>query len=113
MGRAWILGILCTLAIASARAVEVHDVRLWRAPDHTRIVFDLTGPTDHKLIVLGNPDRIVVDIQDTRLKAHLSDLKLEGTPVSRIRSGVRDGELSDPHRDAYHKDRNDRDEGSP
>ena len=75
-----------------AAAVDVKDVRLWRAPDHTRIVFDLTGPVDHKLIPLDNPSRIVIDIENTRLKADLSDISLEKTPVSRIRSGVRDGD---------------------
>jgi N-acetylmuramoyl-L-alanine amidase len=70
----------------------VHDVRLWRAPDHTRIVFDLTGPAQHKLIMLSNPSRIVLDIQDTQLRAELSGLKLTDTPVQLIRSGVRDGD---------------------
>jgi len=90
MSRAWIGVILGLLAAASAWAVEVHEVRLWRAPDHTRIVFDLTGPSDHKLIVLDKPRRIVLDMENTSLKANLDTLKLENTPVARIRSGVRD-----------------------
>ena len=79
------------LAMPGAASVEVHDVRLWRAPDHTRIVFDLTGPAEHKLIVLENPNRIVLDVENTSLKTQLANLQLEGTPVSKIRSGVRDG----------------------
>jgi N-acetylmuramoyl-L-alanine amidase len=73
-------------------AAEVRDVRLWRAPDHTRIVFDLTGPAEHKLIVLDSPARIVVDVTDTSLKADFAKLKLDDTPVNRIRSGVREGD---------------------
>ena len=92
MGRTWIGAILTLLLTSTAWAVEVHDVRLWRAPDHTRIVFDLTGPVEHKLIVLDNPSRIVVDVEDTRLKTSLSGLELDKTPVSRIRSGVRAGD---------------------
>jgi N-acetylmuramoyl-L-alanine amidase len=92
MGRTWIGAILALLLTSTTWAVEVHDVRLWRAPDHTRIVFDLTGPVEHKLILLDNPSRIVVDVEDTRLKTSLSDLKLDKTPVSRIRSGVRQGD---------------------
>lgn len=88
----WISAILGLLLTHPAAAVDVKDVRLWRAPDHTRIVFDLTGPVDHKLIPLDNPSRIVIDIENTRLKADLSDISLEKTPVSRIRSGVRDGD---------------------
>ena len=92
MSRAWICAILGLLATSSVWAVEVHEVRLWRAPDHTRIVFDLTGPADHKLIVLANPGRIVLDMEDARLKADLANLKLDNTPVARIRSGVREGD---------------------
>ena len=92
MGRAWILVILGLLATSSVWAVEVHDVRLWRAPDHTRIVFDLTGPSEHKLIILENPGRIVLDMENTRLKSNLDKLQLKGTPVSLIRSGVREGD---------------------
>ena len=92
MGRTWIGAILALLLTSTTWAVEVHDVRLWRAPDHTRIVFDLTGPVEHKLILLDNPSRIVVDVEDTRLKTSLSELKLDKTPVSRIRSGVREGD---------------------
>jgi N-acetylmuramoyl-L-alanine amidase len=92
MGRAWFSVVLGCLAVSSAWAVEVHDVRLWRAPDHTRIVFDLTGPAAHSLIVLSDPSRIVLDIHDTQLRAQLADLKLADTPVGKIRSGVREGD---------------------
>ncbi|MEM1111431.1 MAG: N-acetylmuramoyl-L-alanine amidase [Pseudomonadota bacterium] len=92
MGRAIWIGAILSLLAASAQAAEVHDVRLWRAPDHTRLVFDLTGPAEHKLIVLDNPTRIVVDVEDTTLKSSIDDLSLTDTPVARIRSGVREGD---------------------
>jgi len=92
MGRMWIWAIVGVLAAFPAWSVEVDDVRLWRAPDHTRIVFDLSGPTEHKLIVLDNPGRIVLDVENARIKASITDLKLEGTPVQLVRTGVRDGD---------------------
>ncbi len=92
MGRMWVWAILGMLSAFPAWSVEVHDVRLWRAPDHTRIVFDLTGPADHKLIVLENPGRIVLDLENATIKASVADLKLDGTPVQLVRTGVRDGE---------------------
>jgi N-acetylmuramoyl-L-alanine amidase len=88
----WIWAILGVLAAFPAWSVEVDDVRLWRAPDHTRIVFDLSGPTEHKLIVLDNPGRIVLDVENARIKTSITDLKLEGTPVQLVRTGVRDGD---------------------
>ena len=92
MGRTWIRVFLGMLLAFPAGAVEVHDVRLWRAPDHTRIVFDLSGPAEHKLIELDSPSRIVLDVQDTTIKSTLSDLPLAGTPVALVRTGIRDGD---------------------
>jgi N-acetylmuramoyl-L-alanine amidase len=83
---------LALLGASVAWSVEVKDVRLWRAPDHTRIVFDLSGPVDHTLMVLQNPTRIVLDVANTQLKATLDDLELDETPVKSIRSGVREGD---------------------
>lgn len=88
MGRLWVLVVLGFLGTSSAWAAEVHDVRLWRAPDHTRIVFDLTGPAEHSLVMLADPNRIVLDIQNTKLRADLAGLKLANTPVTSVRSGV-------------------------
>jgi N-acetylmuramoyl-L-alanine amidase len=93
MGRTWWLAwVLAMLDVSSAWAAEVHDVRLWRAPDHTRIVFDLTGPAQHSLVVLSDQSRIVLDIQDTKMRADLARLKLSNTPVASIRSGVSDSD---------------------
>ena len=87
---------LLLLAVATVvpavNALEVRDVRLWRAPDHTRIVFDLSGPASHKLIQLDNPNRIVVDITDAALQASLGKVVLDKTPIKRMRSGIRDGD---------------------
>jgi N-acetylmuramoyl-L-alanine amidase len=87
-----LLLLAVALAVSTAHALEVRDVRLWRAPDHTRIVFDLSAPVRHKLIQLENPDRIVVDISDAALKTSLGKVSLDQTPIRRLRSGVRDGD---------------------
>ncbi len=93
MGRAWWISVvLVVLGAPSVWAVEVHDVRLWRAPDHTRIVFDLSGPAQHSIVVLSDPSRVVLDIQDAQLRTDLARLRLVDTPVASVRSGVRDGD---------------------
>lgn len=81
-----------TSSMAFASPVEVKDLRLWRAPDHTRLVLDLSGPAEHRLLELQNPQRLVVDITDALFIAKIDDLALAKTPVSRVRSGVRDGD---------------------
>ncbi len=78
---------LCSLAPVTL-AVTLTDARLWRAPDHTRIVFDLDSEVEHKVLTLNNPDRLVIDLGNTRLKANLRSVELKDSPVIRIRSGV-------------------------
>ena len=72
-------------------AADVDAVRLWRAPDHTRVVLDLSGAADFSTLSLENPERFVVDLSQSRLSASLTSLPLEGTPISRVRSGIRQG----------------------
>ena len=80
------------IAAEASATVEVKDVRLWRAPDHTRIVLDLSGPTSHSVMELKGPDRLVLDVKGAALQGVLTDLPLEGTPITRVRSGIRGGE---------------------
>ena len=78
--------------VSAAHAVTVNDVRLWRAPDHTRVVLDLSAPVSHKVITLSKPDRIVIDIDSATLKGSnkLSEIDIQGTPITKVRSGIKD-----------------------
>ena len=71
-----LLAIVCLMTLLTAHvlaSVEVEDVRLWRAPDHTRVVLDLSGPTTHKVLELANPSRLVLDVSDASLVGALTD----------------------------------------
>ncbi len=93
LGRlAFIYYLFCGLLFAAAvEAATIEGVRIWRAPDHTRIVLDLSAPVNHVLAPLANPERLVLDISDVSLKADLSKLALGDTPVAAIRSSVQNG----------------------
>ena len=52
--------------VAVGGQVTVEGVRVWAAPDHTRVVFDLSAPLEHNLFTLKAPDRIVLDLGDAR-----------------------------------------------
>ena len=78
-------------AAGGAQAAEIEDARIWPAPDNTRLVFDLSGPVEHRVFVLSNPSRVVVDISDVSLDTNLESLSLENSGVSRIRSAQREG----------------------
>ncbi|WP_067865930.1 N-acetylmuramoyl-L-alanine amidase [Neptuniibacter marinus] len=83
----WLFCAALSLGSFFVQGAEVEKVRIWLAPDHARLVFDLSGPAVHKVFTLNNPERIVLDIEDTKLTANLERLGLEKSPVERIRSG--------------------------
>ncbi len=82
----WLLALLSAMG---TQAASVDSVRLWRAPDHTRLVFDLSAPVEHKIFALQGPDRLVIDISQANLHARLSDLALADTPIEQVRSAAR------------------------
>jgi N-acetylmuramoyl-L-alanine amidase len=91
--RSFLALVGCLLLNGVLQAATVDGVRLWRAPDHTRLVFDLNEPIEHSLFALQNPDRIVIDLQAAELQTAFSDLQLENTPIVAVRSGRRDRDL--------------------
>lgn len=81
--------LLLTLLTAEVLAADVESVRLWRGPDHTRLVLDLSAPVDYEIFTLQNPDRLVIDITNSSRSASLENLNFSKTPILKIRSGIR------------------------
>src|SRR6218665_1328213 len=81
--------VLAALAADVLAATEVRSVRLWRAPDNTRLVFDLSGPVQHSVFTLTAPNRIVIDVNGAQMSAPLDKLSLSNTPITGIRSAQR------------------------
>ncbi|CAK9891582.1 N-acetylmuramoyl-L-alanine amidase AmiC [Pseudomonas fluorescens] len=84
-----VVGLLLTVVTVDALAVtQVKSMRLWRAPDNTRLVFDLSGPVQHSVFTLTAPDRLVIDINGATLAAPLS-VSTSNTPITSVRSAQR------------------------
>ncbi len=92
---AWLLLLPALVApVLALAAPSVDQLRLWRSPDSTRLVFDLSDGIQHSLFELQNPARIVLDLDPVDFRADLSRIDLSNTPVSGIRTGKRpDGGL--------------------
>ena len=89
------LGILAVgLSALKAQVAEavyklIKNVRLWRSPDKTRLVFDVSDAVEHNKFHLSNPSRLVIDVDGARLSGSFSSLQLKGTPIQKIRHGAR------------------------
>ncbi len=85
-------GLIALLIWGSVNAVHAADIagmRLWPAPDHTRLVFDLNAPVQHSLFTLSDPERVVVDIDAAEFKAVLPQLTAADNVIKEIRYAKR------------------------
>ena len=80
--------LFLAVTVDAVAETKVNSVRLWRAPDNTRLVFDLTGPVQHSVFTLSAPDRLVIDINGASLGAPLS-VNSSNTPITAMRSAQR------------------------
>lgn len=91
--RAALAACLAALTLLAAETVlaasDIRGVRLWRAPDNTRLVFDLSGPVQHNVFTLSAPERIVIDIDGVALKTRLEPLLAVKTPIKGLRVAER------------------------
>jgi N-acetylmuramoyl-L-alanine amidase len=89
-----LLTLLCTLLCAGVAlaGAQITGVRVWTAPDSTRLVLDLSGPVEHNLFTLQNPARVVVDLTNTQKSPSLDTLDTRNAgPIANVRSAPQAG----------------------
>ena len=72
-----------------AETVTINNVRVWAAPDSTRVVFDVSGPVKHELTQLSAPHRTVIDLKETSMTKKLIQPGSEDKYLKAIRSATR------------------------
>ena len=77
-GLCWAAAATLLFACASAFGAEIRSVRSWASPEYTRVVFDLSGPVDYKLFELADPDRVVLDLRDSKFVEGFSTPEIKG-----------------------------------
>lgn len=92
MRLATLLAAFLVSLLGPAMAADVQQVRLHSAPDHTRLVLDLSGPVEHSVFGLDNPLRLVLDLERSRMRFDPARLDLTGTPLASVRAAERGGD---------------------
>jgi N-acetylmuramoyl-L-alanine amidase len=83
------LSLAVTLLPNMLSASEVRGLRMWPAPDNTRLVFDLNAPVEHRLFILRNPNRIVIDLKNTKVSGVLPSATYNESRIKGIRYAKR------------------------
>ena len=86
--RPTLIALFLLLNTAANAAATVENVRIWSESSKTRVVLDLSQSVDHTIFTLRSPDRIVIDLKDSRLSKSLTQLPAGTGMVRSIRSAV-------------------------
>ena len=82
--------LLANASICNANTITA--ARVWPAQDYTRIAFEANQPIKYQLLILQNPDRLVIDMEDVQLTEVLKSLStkvLSSDPyVKQVRVGL-------------------------
>ena len=80
-----LLGLLLYTCSMSAWAAGIESIRLSQSDQKTRVVFDLSDRADFTTFLLKAPDRLVIDLKNTK-QSYVPVLpSLIGTPIQNIR----------------------------
>ena len=76
-------------AIVLAAPAVIEGIRIWSAPDSTRLVLDVSGPVEHSVMYLSEPDRTVIDIRNVISAGSSAQPETADKFIRKIRSGNR------------------------
>lgn len=87
------VGLLALLLLPAVAMGEtaLTGVRMSANDERSRLVFDLAGPVEHEIFTLTGPHRVVLDIENVRLREKLP----AGAPTPSIIRGIRSAPRGD------------------
>ena len=83
--RLLIVFFIILLPIKSVHANTLQGVRIWAAPESTRVVFDLSNDPKYSYFFLSKPHRLVVDLSGSKSKLSLLKIKNSSKLIKRVR----------------------------
>ena len=78
------------MAVSSyAQQINVNSLRYTTTSKQNRMLFDLTASTQHRVFVMDNPSRLVIDIKNAQLDRSLKQPSAEHPLFARVRAGTK------------------------
>jgi N-acetylmuramoyl-L-alanine amidase len=79
------VAFLFLLPTEAHSGLTVGSIRYWNAPDHTRIVIDLSGEPKFRYASLSNPPRIAIDVANAKFASSAKDLAVSNGVIEKVR----------------------------
>lgn len=84
-----LIALLALFSLSAHAGTTVENIRIWAEGGKTRVVLDLSRPSQHNIFTLRNPDRLVVDLERGRLASTLAaDMPGSTGAVKGVRSAI-------------------------
>ena len=83
------------LPSAWAEASRIASARLWPAQEYTRVIFEAPTPIEHQLVVLREPNRLVIDLARIEPSRELEELAARVQPSDPYIAAIRVGRPSE------------------
>ncbi|MDO9267564.1 MAG: N-acetylmuramoyl-L-alanine amidase [Methylobacter sp.] len=68
----FIIGLQLLAVPGYAEQINISALRYWNTPDQTQMLFDVTNSPEHRVFLMNNPARLVIDMRHTNVKQALS-----------------------------------------
>lgn len=88
MIKRWLAIILFFIPLlAQAENAKLTGIQIAKTNNATRISVTLNHPVSYHLFTLSKPDRLILDLKNTRLSVRLKDISTKNSGISEVRSG--------------------------
>jgi len=93
MGSFWkvlfIIGLQLLAVPGYAQQIDIGLLQYWNTPDQTQMLFNVTSSPEHRVFLMKNPARLVIDIRNANVKQALSQPPTSHPLFSRVRYATR------------------------
>ena len=69
-----LMALLAGFASCALAEAEIESARVWPAADYTRLTLESRTPIGHRMLLVENPDRLVIDLDEVKLDDTLKGL---------------------------------------
>ncbi len=94
MGSCWkalfIIGLQLLAVPGYAGQVNISSLRYWNTPDQNQMLFDVSASPEHRVFLLNNPSRLVIDIRNANIRQALSQPPASHPLFSQVRVATKD-----------------------
>ncbi|MEQ1620513.1 MAG: N-acetylmuramoyl-L-alanine amidase [Methylococcales bacterium] len=84
------LGLQFATVVSQAQQVDVGSLSYWNTPDQARMTFDVTESPEHRVFLMNNPPRLVIDMRNAKAKRALTQPPVDHPLFSRLRYATKD-----------------------